>query len=186
MECRLRTAESFRGGVEPAWTSDKAPPRKSAGVPICMLESGELLFGDGPGAVAVVFDFIIFGNAVGRLALVICSAALSLVMLNSPPFMVSTSVGSFLTTALPEAVLNVPPSMTRVPLRLPGTSANEKATRKGWSFRCIVPLKKISFFQRRINRKLTVCCLRTVLLTIYRSLRGFEVPATAIQKQQPM
>lgn len=134
MECRLRTAESFRGGVEPAWTSDKAPPRKSAGVPICMLESGELLFGDGPGAVAVVFDFIIFGNAVGRLALVIRSAALSLVMLNSPPFMVSTPVGSFLTTALPEAVLNVPPSMTRVPLRLPGTSANKKATRKGCSF----------------------------------------------------
>ena len=51
---------------------------------------------------------------------------------------------------------------------------------------CIAPLKKISFFQRRINRKLTVCCLRTVLLTIYHSLRGFEVPATAIQKQQPM
>ena len=25
MECRLRTAESFRGGVEPAWTLDKAP-----------------------------------------------------------------------------------------------------------------------------------------------------------------
>ena len=91
-----------------------------------MLESGELLFGDGPGAVAVVFDFIIFGNAVGRLALVIRSAALSLVMLNSPPFIVSTPVGSFLTTALPEAVLNVPPSMTRVPLRLPGTPANEK------------------------------------------------------------
>ncbi len=132
MECRLRTAESFRGGVEPAWTLDKVPPRKSAGVPICMLESGELLFGDGPGAVAVVFDFIIFGNAVGRLALVIRSAALSLVMLNSPPFMVSTPVGSFLTTALPEAVLNVPPSMTRVPLRLPGTSANEKTTREGW------------------------------------------------------
>lgn len=51
---------------------------------------------------------------------------------------------------------------------------------------CIVPPKKISFFQRRINRKVTVCCLRTVLLTIYHSLRGFGVPATAIQKQQPM
>ena len=68
MECRLRTAESFRGGVEPAWTSDKVPPRKSAGVPICMLESGELLFGDGPGAVAVVFDFI-YGKHTGRLVL---------------------------------------------------------------------------------------------------------------------
>ena len=58
----------FSRGCRTCVDFGQSTPAEIRGVPICMLESGELLFGDGPGAVAVVFDFI-YGKHTGRLVL---------------------------------------------------------------------------------------------------------------------